>query len=519
MPAPCSTSAEDNDPWREQARRAIAIIVDELPTLPDPKVAARQRARRERARYQRSLHRQDRFWACVRRDRQRRNRGSATERGLPRLPCDPPAFGPDTFPQPPNVPPIGPLSRPLRRPALGHATAWNDALAALAAEAFRVSGSPLESPPPQLHVVARSASPLMAARWRSLIKRRGGTLTVRPGRWAIDVLEDIVTERPPAWEQELAIRYRPYLRFDSAEAYVPLDFDAFLSEKGGGQGPAHEACVEQSGPDDCTPLSDVAALEDRDYVDVSGNAELTPDVKRSRSPPQRIYYRATRWDGGIHLDYWWFFRFNVSPVATRYTCVGGLAIPEVSCFDHEGDWEGVTVTLRATESTPGQAGRAYALQAVTYAGHAWRYRYDQRLLERVGSLENGHPVVYVAWGSHASFPLPCGRRRPPGAGNCRQLGSRLPDGRRDGGINWRHNDDRSCRAANCVVALPGTRDGNALLWNAFSGRWGHEACTVGLKLCVKGKGPQSPAYQARFTDPGAAPPGSERDLLERAGLR
>ena len=206
-------------------------------------------------------------------------------------------------------------------------------------------------------------------------------------------------------------------------------------------------------------------------------------------------------------------------MATRYTCVGGLAIPEVSCFDHEGDWEGVTVTLRATESTAGEAGRAYALQAVTYAGHAWRYRYDQRLLERVGSLENGHPVVYVAWGSHASFPLPCGHRRPPGAGNCRQLGSRLPDGRRDGGIDWRHNDDRSCRAANCVVALPGTGDGNPLLWNAFSGRWGREACTVGLKLCVKGKGPRSPSYQARFTGPGAAPPGSERDLLERAGLR
>ena len=81
------------------------------------------------------------------------------------------------------------------------------------------------------------------------------------------------------------------------------------------------------------PIVSVTVLEDRDYVDVSGDAALVPDAKRPRAPPQRIYYRASRWDGGIHLDYWWFFRFNVSPVATRYMCLGGLAIPEVSCFD------------------------------------------------------------------------------------------------------------------------------------------------------------------------------------------
>ena len=72
---------------------------------------------------------------------------------------------------------------------------------------------------------------------------------------------------------------------------------------------------------------------------------------------------------------------------------------------------------------------------------------------------------------------------------------------------------------NCVTALPGSRDRGALLWNAFGGRWGREACTVGLKLCVRGKGPLSPAYQTRYEDPGDAPPGSEGDLLERAGLR
>jgi hypothetical protein len=191
------------------------------------------------------------------------------------------------------------------------------------------------------------------------------------------------------------------------------------------------------------------------------------------------------------------------PTFSRLNCVAGIGIEDISCFDHEGDWEGVTITLRRA------VGAGWRPDSVTYAGHEWRYRFPWSELQRAGRTRGDHALVYVAFGSHASYPTPCDQR----LSTCHQPRSLLPDGHRDGGSEWLGNrTDDACGGESCVARLPEQHDGSPGLWNGFGGRWGTAYCVVGLKLCLRGDGPRSPYYQDRFGAPGAAKPGRPGEL-------
>ena len=306
----------------------------------------------------------------------------------------------------------------------------------------------------------------------------------------IDSAEDAATGRAGAEDRRLAGAFRPHLKFDRKEKYRPLDVDAYLSETGGAD----------------------------DYLELPDNA--TPDVGRDPPPRERIYYRRTdevdpetKQVSRVQLDYWWFFRFNASPVAAEFMCLRGLAIKETTCFDHDGDWEGITVTLKRADA--GSSTR-WEGESVTYAGHKWRYRYAWPVLDDVGVIEDEtHPTVYVARGSHASYPASCHTQDTTKPRSCRQLGSVVPDGKRNGATAWDHNT----RCRSCLLELPTDQYGTAARWNAFGGRWGAAACTYGLKLCVRGDGPRSPAYQSRYKEPAVSDPGPVCDLYKRSGMR
>jgi hypothetical protein len=139
-----------------------------------------------------------------------------------------------------------------------------------------------------------------------------------------------------------------------------------------------------------------------------------------------------------------------------------------------------------------------------------------------------HARVYVAFGSHASYPLPCAASEPAPLdteldcwqGEYRQdlgpLSVPLPDGRRDGKAAWSMNLDENCSQVACITPLPVSRDGHAARWNAYPGSWGKAECAFGLGvLCVRSSGPFSPSFQDRYKDPGSAPLGTG---VARAGV-
>jgi hypothetical protein len=355
-----------------------------------------------------------------------------------------------------------------------------------------------------LDLVAAGGPRPLLRRWRDWTRLTGGG--VRPAGaqgTLLDDAEDALARNPSEAELKLATDRRPLLLFDRGEKHPPLDVDRFLAEVGADGEPAHELCELEAFEYQCDGVASGQRLAHElrssdSVIQIDANpAPSTVTDEFVRDAAQRIYYRLTRDPDGrrLYLDYWIFYRFNDSPTLPRLNCLSGLAVAEGTCFDHEGDWEGVTVTLERDDQG------AFQPESVTYAGHAWRWAFGWDALAARGATKGGHPVVWVARGSHASYPAPC----PTPRNDCQQLGLDLPDGHRNGERPWAYNDDNACEQAHCVLRLPLTRARGPASWGAFGGHWGRPRCTRGLKLCVRAFGPDSPFFQRRYQSPGTAP--------------
>jgi hypothetical protein len=248
----------------------------------------------------------------------------------------------------------------------------------------------------------------------------------------------------PPGDRALALSFRPRLMLDSKERWRPLDVDRFLAE------PGHLACPPD-GP--CAPLLGVAQLTPAvDHLDLRG------DGPADAGAPSVIYAHVARQGGRIAIDYWWFLRYNA-----------------YSLDRHEGDWEGVTVIADR---------RGERVLDVHFAAHAQVWRYPARVPRIAGRRAS----VFVARGSHASYPRRCAR-------HCRQTDGIAPEARFDGARAWAGNSAAGCRGR-CVRLLPAS-GGAPASWNAWAGRWG-------VTLAPAFAAPLTPAFQRRFQQPFAA---------------
>jgi hypothetical protein len=307
-------------------------------------------------------------------------------------------------------------------------------------------------------------------------------------------------------ERRLATILRPRLRFDSGERWRPLKVGSFLAERFP-DGGLHLVCSQV--PDrTCEPATGLDQLHGGEdapaFIDINGTAEngpdyFSPDPACRAAPPPAVdcnagptavmYYRRTTHEGRWYWDYWWFFRYN-DYTGPYSKCNSRL------CSDHEGDWEGITVV-----TTPSLKPE---IVGALYAAHKDRVLAEGATLPRSG----GHPLVFVAEGTHASYPFWC-------VSHCKQYatlaGVHLPEDSHDGAVPWGANRDDDCLAYHCVRPLPevGHPDEFALplagAWAGWPGQWGqtcHEGCEGGIRELQPS--PRSPGTQTRFKCPWAA---------------
>ena len=361
----------------------------------------------------------------------------------------------------------------------------------------------------RLVVFTQERRPERIRPWRSWLREMGARLVTYRAADAtlLADLEDAATGTAVSAVGGLARSYSPHLRFDGEEQFFPVDVDDLLA-KG-----EHEVCDHVRLYDDCQPLDDykdmLGALDE--YIDFEGGARLgrdlvDHDVRLGVRPA--MYVDAVERGDRLYLAYWWFLRYNVSPWRPERNCLPGFTFAETTCFDHEGDFEGVTVTLRAKGSRDvpdPYAPERWRPESVSFASHSNVTRWDWAQVEAAGAT---HPVVYVAQGSHAAYPTRC-------TFSCTQrlAGPGLPEGDFDGAIDWRHNDTACCRT------LPVTPDHRGALWNAFPGRWGKAVCTAFLKVCSQSDGPRSPSAQRRFEFPEGRTFASQAAVLARFRAR
>jgi lysophospholipase L1-like esterase len=316
-----------------------------------------------------------------------------------------------------------------------------------------------------------------------------------------------VTRSPSAsGDLALAVAHRPILRFDSGERFHrPLDVDALF-----GQGLISMCEGGQKLRDQCVRLHGAGDLQRGfSHLAFDSGKLATADVA---SP---IYVHVTRTapdgsdaDGLIHLDYWWYLPDNPAGSGSGAFCGPGFSIGGVTCFDHQSDWEGVTVVLNARHP-------AASPVAVSYAQHDGTVRYTWPALQRLWQLTRAErfapdralvtrPLVFSARGTHASYPIPCDRASCP-----RRAAPTLPntalfqDTRHDGGKLWTGATDDGCASA-CVALLATSRDGaEPEGWNGWPGIWGTANCVAGV-FCASAQPPRSPGEHERYREPWCA---------------
>jgi hypothetical protein len=204
-----------------------------------------------------------------------------------------------------------------------------------------------------------------------------------------------------------------------------------------------------------TALAPVVVHDSREQHPLSSVAAAHVDApSRSDDPAPAAYARAAPRDGGgAWLQYWLYY-----PEQDQDRGI-------VRTGRHEGDWELVQVGLDAS-------GRP---REVVYAQHRGGERCDWAEVEQ----RDGHPTVYVARGSHASY-LRAGTR------------DRMwpdPNDEADGG-----GETMRPRLVRVSEAAP--------LWMRWPGRWGGAS----RRWWVPGEqdSPRGPAFQPdRWSDPTA----------------
>lgn len=295
----------------------------------------------------------------------------------------------------------------------------------------------------------------------------------------------------------LALAHRPILLFDGSETVPrPLSVSA-LFDAG-----RIELCQDRHvAGTQCDVVHDPSRL-----YNGGTHLQITPPPRSRGLAGSAIYVHPFAVQQGgrslLYLDYWWYLPDNPAATGAGSFCGAGLVIPGVTCYDHQSDWEGMTVVVDRTTDVP-------AVRSVQYAQHEEIVAYDWPTLRDRWANDSRYPawtrdvadagkrpLAFIAGGTHATYAMPC-------QGNCRQVAVALGEEPHRGNRPWAGNGVSACGTESCLQMLP-TRFSGAqpALWNAFVGVWGNRHCWLRF-YCDSGSPPAAPGTQLRYRNPTA----------------
>lgn len=301
---------------------------------------------------------------------------------------------------------------------------------------------------------------------------------------------------------ELAIRFRPILRFSSGEDWRPLNVETFLAESFADAAPStrHQVCPSVSSPGTCVDITSWETLRSYangwnntnkglwPYIDIHGRDDT---IENFQTPVQQplcdrteelndspiedllmdcdsgAQYTSIYWhvvgpfpaSNYLYLDYWAFYRFN-----------------KAQTNDHEGDWESAVVAVPAGSQDP----QTFSFAAFSAHGRLWNYLRETLycdLSEAAGSCGGASQRVqaFVADGSHASYAQPCdvGIGLPQcysSDGSTDGASETDLEKEHDGQVRWGANNDPA--ALRQFPADLGWGSVNSATWVDWWGWWG-----------------------------------------------
>jgi hypothetical protein len=267
--------------------------------------------------------------------------------------------------------------------------------------------------------------------------------------------------KPTASALALAEQFAPTLRLAAAEHFRPLAAQDYLARSVLKTGAPPRGKTSQSHP----TLFTLPVTLGASYLDVRGAEPyshaaqyraLEGQLEAGRRPT--VYWRLARQPstGRIALEYWFLYLYN--DFTDR----------------HEADWEGVTVFV--------QDGTAIGVSYSQHQGRSWS--------AWPAAAPDDHPVVYVAAGSHANYPLPGSYRVKV----CFTIRIRRCT------TTTKRDDARGDGAA----LTPDAYDLHELGGDGFTGSWGSGTYVLGVGLTKDRV--VDPRRRSEFSNPFAAIP-------------
>ncbi len=311
-----------------------------------------------------------------------------------------------------------------------------------------------------------------------------------------------------AWQRDLAERYQPELVVDRRDGFWPIPVGTLFSLRdrrasicrrvGGSDGclrlgtPGEFPWVGGEGESLEYPAADNDVDEQHDQM-VAALGTADPEASAAE------YYLVDRepdGEGPISIQYWFFYPFNYQPVG------GGLAEGGF----HEGDFESVGVLLSA-------AGEPRYVWMNRHDKEGRAFPWEDEALSR----PDGHPRVFAARGSHATYENCEGQVRPLD-------------------VKGLIDDHPTCDSVRQLHLLPEVTpliDLSRVGWACWHGLFGHRNGGLGIyegsnKFLIA-DAPKSPLWQQKFggeevepcrgvEDPGGRDGLDEEVLEERTGV-
>ena len=312
-----------------------------------------------------------------------------------------------------------------------------------------------------------------------------------------------------AWQRQLAEEYQPELVVDRKDGFWPIPVATLFSIRdrrasicrrvaAGGDGclrlgtPGQFPWLGGEGESLEYPAADNDPDEQHDQM-VAALGSADPEASAAE------YYLVDREEDGkgpISIQYWFFYPFNYQPVG------GGLAEGGF----HEGDFESVGVLLSA-------AGEPRYVWMNRHDKEGRAFPWEDEALSR----PDGHPRVFAARGSHATYENCEGQVRPLD-------------------VKGLIDDHPTCDAVRQLHLLPEVTpliDLSRVGWACWHGLFGHRNGGVGVyegsnKFLIA-DAPKSPLWQQKFggeevepcrglEDPGGRDGLGEETVEEKTGV-
>jgi len=177
-------------------------------------------------------------------------------------------------------------------------------------------------------------------------------------------------------ESQLALMYTPYLHFAAGEKFSPTNFSYHLDNSA-----LYLKSDDTNTLIDSSPtIASISLYQTGDYFlnnTLGTFEEIAEDYEQKKeSLGYIVYAHVTKEAENFVVQYWFFYAFNPGTLN-----------------QHQGDWEMIEIILDSTE-TP------------LYAVYSQHFASERAAWNDVERIDETHPRVYVALGSHASYFRP-----------------------------------------------------------------------------------------------------------------